>query len=419
MKERDYQPSYDEVKLRLLGYVKKFSYPRLAGTSGEKKATELTINTFKELGLTEKEIFKQEFQFSTFYSEELIKIIGFMNILIILILTLIKYLYPFFVIITIGIVTIVFFSMLKVLRHPEYQGFWEKNFGSINTATNIITKLPSRFVPNNSPNLIISAHLDSKSQTFKTIWRVIFVSLWEIGITLFAVFITIFLIDLYFDIFKSIWLFLEICTISTSIITILSIILVLTIKTGNKSSGSLDNASGMSIVFELSSYFKKNPLNNYNLWFCQFSAEEIGTMGSRVFLDIFKQELLDHQLYQINFDMVSCKNGNNTVEYIKSYGIFPKKESSSLLISVLEEMSKEENIQIKGHTFLSGAHTDSLPFHLLKLPTIDISTPSASRYSHTKYDKPDKINPNVLLDTYIVIKKLILQLDKILNHQSS
>ncbi len=172
----------------------------------------------------------------------------------------------------------------------------------------------------------------------------------------------------------------------------------------------------MSLVFGLSSYFKANPLNNYNIWFYQFSAEEIGTMGSRVFLDLFKQELLNNQIYQINFDMVSCRNGENRVEYIKSYGIIPKKKSSSLLISILDEIFQEEKIEIKGHTLLSGAPTDSLPFHLLILETIDFSTPSASKCSHTKKDQPDKVNTHVLLNTFIIVKKLVLRLDNIFNH---
>ena len=116
MKESYYPRMTNEIESKLIGYIKKFSFPRLAGTSGEKKAVNLTIETFKELGFTEEQILRQHFKFSTFYSEELMKIIGFMNIVIVLILMLMKYLYPFFVAITIGIIVIVFFSMLKEFR---------------------------------------------------------------------------------------------------------------------------------------------------------------------------------------------------------------------------------------------------------------------------------------------------------------
>ena len=86
----------------------------------------------------------------------------------------------------------------------------------------------------------------------------------------------------------------------------ISNISLLFLNTHNKSLGALDNASGMATVFELSSYFLNNPLKNYNLWFCQFSAEELGTMGSRVFVNEYENQFIKGRIFQINFDMVSC-----------------------------------------------------------------------------------------------------------------
>ncbi|MFX1234849.1 MAG: M28 family peptidase, partial [Promethearchaeota archaeon] len=135
------------------------------------------------------------------------------------------------------------------------------------------------------------------------------------------------------------------------------------------------------------------------------------TMGSRVFLDTF-QELTKKNTFQINFDMISCQNHKNNVEYIKSYGIFPKKKSSSILINHINEIAKEKNIPLLGHTLLSGAHTDSVPFHLFRLDTIDFSTPIAAKYSHSKEDTSKKVSAQVLLNTLILTENLILKLDK-------
>jgi len=231
------------------------------------------------------------------------------------------------------------------------------------------------------------------------------------GILIWILLYASFLIDLYFNILKSILLILEISLIATSSLVIISIIMIISIKTDNKSPGAIDNASGMSIVFELSSYFKIKPLNNFNLWFCQFSAEEIGTMGSRVFLDKYKDEFIQNLSFQINFDMVSYKNHREKIEFIKSYGILPKKKSSNILLSYIYDIAKEENLEVDGHTLLSGAHTDSVPFHLLNLQTIDFSTPLAAKFSHSIEDQPDKIEPEVLLNTLNLVKKLVLKLD--------
>jgi len=403
-----------ETKEKLFQYVEQFSFPRLAGSEGEKTAVKLTVEEFEKIGFQANEIQKQEFEFSTFYSEELAKIIAFMTLILITVLLFIKYLFPAFVFLTILGIIIIFLSMIKFLKYPELQGFWEKNFGKKINATNVFVKVPATKVPaEDARNIIISAHLDSKSQTFKTIWRVLFVVLWELGGILFIIFFTVFLIDFYFGAFKSILLGIEICIIVVSIVTIFSLLMVMAINTGNKSKGALDNASGMALVFELSSIFKTAPLNNFNLWFCQFSAEEIGTMGSRFFVDKYEGSFHEGKPLQINFDMVSCINSKkNEVEYIRSYGIFPPKSASHVLLSYIHRSAEEQNIKIYGHRVLNGAHTDSVPFHLRKYDSIDITSLAAAKYSHSINDTPNRINPQVLLETYKIVRRMTSMLDE-------
>ncbi|MEJ2250461.1 MAG: M28 family peptidase, partial [Candidatus Lokiarchaeota archaeon] len=237
-------------------------------------------------------------------------------------------------------------------------------------------------------------------------------TIWQFGTIAMIVMFTIFIIDLYYGTFRSILIFSEISLIITSSLIIFSIIMVMINETGNKSIGSLDNATGMALVFELSSFFKQNPLNNFNIWFCQFSAEEIGTMGSRFFVDAHKDMLIKDNVYQINFDMVSCKEHSNEVEYVKSYGVFPKKESDPRIMSILEGYEKEEDFKIKGHILLSGAHTDSVPFHQLDIKAIDFTTPIAAKYSHSIMDTPDKVDIDVISDTFIIVKNLMKKLDE-------
>jgi Zn-dependent M28 family amino/carboxypeptidase len=167
----------------------------------------------------------------------------------------------------------------------------------------------------------------------------------------------------------------------------------------------------MAIVFELSSFFKGNNLNNYNLWFCQFSAEEIGTMGSRIFLDSFVDIFSKKDTYQINFDMISCKD-EKQVEYVKSYGFLPPKISSELLDSYIHQAAEEEGVPIKGFSGVSGAHTDSLPFHLRKFESIDFATFNASKYSHSREDTPNKVNKEVLHHACVLVARMLIDFDK-------
>ena len=59
----------------LFNYVNLFSFPRLTGTEGEKKAVTLTEKTFREIGFAKDKIIKQNFVFSDFYSTTLVKLI--------------------------------------------------------------------------------------------------------------------------------------------------------------------------------------------------------------------------------------------------------------------------------------------------------------------------------------------------------
>ena len=55
-----------KCKEELYNYVKKFNFPRLAGTEGEKKAVSLTSKTFEEIGFQNGQVVKEQFNFSSF-----------------------------------------------------------------------------------------------------------------------------------------------------------------------------------------------------------------------------------------------------------------------------------------------------------------------------------------------------------------
>ncbi|MBN1800568.1 MAG: M28 family peptidase [Candidatus Lokiarchaeota archaeon] len=403
------------IEGNLKKHIETFSFPRLAGTQGEKRAVKVVEETFKSIGFKKEEIERQEFIFSTFYSEIFVKIVIFTNIISLLMILLAKYINPILIYLFVICFLLIFLSMNKVFKHPELKGFWEKNLGKKVSATNIFIKIPSKkMTSDDANNIVVSAHLDSKSQTYETIWRVLFFRMWIYGEVSLSILYVIYLLEYHqissINIYLSYFLEIGIVIATASVIT--SNIALLFLKVRNKSPGSLDNATGMSIIFELSAFFKNNPLSNYNLWICQFSAEEIGTMGSRNFIDWFEQKFPMGKAFQFNFDMVSARpEKNNYLQYIKSYGIFPKKKISPTLRSVVEISSNELDIGVKSFHVPVGAHTDSLPFHLKKFDAIDFTTRAAARYTHSKKDTPDKVDIQILNHAYLLVKRAILKLD--------
>jgi Zn-dependent M28 family amino/carboxypeptidase len=199
----------------------------------------------------------------------------------------------------------------------------------------------------------------------------------------------------------------------TGLLTIVSILLI-NLNTSNNSPGALDNASGMAVVFGLSSYFVDHPLKHFNIWFVQFSAEEIGTMGSRVFVNNHEDEFERGKVFQFNIDLLSGKGlgDNNRIEYLKSFGIIPRDKLTSLLGKYLRSAASKKNISIYGIHFATGAHTDSLPFRNREYDTIDLGTMEAAKWAHTEKDTPDKVDPEVISNTCVLLRETLLEMDE-------
>ncbi|MFW9820443.1 MAG: M28 family metallopeptidase [Candidatus Thorarchaeota archaeon] len=413
MKTKTSSQEYFSTSKRLYQYVKNFSFPRLAGTSGEQKAVALTIKTFKDIGFKHDQIQKENFTFSDFYSTTLIKLIMVINLTFSLFILMFVYINLYITILIGGTMLIFVLLIIKGLKHPEITGFWGEYYGKTISATNVIVNIPARTLSKNEAgDIVISAHLDSKSQTLKTYWRVFFYKIWLYS----GVLLGGFLIALFIHSYTIIEINLLVLGLGIWIFTILisiSNIFLMFLNTHNYSPGSLDNASGMSVVFEISKFFKENPLNNFNIWVCQFSAEEMGTMGSRIFVNNHETQFMKGRVFQINLDMISClKKPRNQVEYLKSYGILPRKKIAPLLSKYLEKAAIEENVKIKGFHLSTGAHTDSVPFHQRGYDSVDIATRSGAKFAHTTNDKPFRVDPRVLLDAFKLVCRVVLSIDE-------
>jgi len=407
------QENLSSKKDRLYNYVRRFCFPRLAGTKGEEKAVRLTINTFKEIGFSDSQIKQRSFEFSDFYSTSLIKLLMVINLIFNLILLLLFYIHVILTLVLVATMVIIVFLIFKGLKHPEIRGFWGEYFGNIHTATNVTVKIPAiNLSDRKTGDIVVSAHLDSKSQTYKTFWRIAFYRLWLYCGLFQGFFYIIFVLNVFSIVKINTRFILYGSWISVILISISNIFLMF-LNTHDNSPGALDNASGMAIVFELSKYFKSRSLDNLNLWFCQFSAEELGTMGSRFFVNDHEHEFTKGRIFQLNFDVISCANHKlNQIEHFKSYGVFPRKKIAPLLSKYINLAAKIENIEINGFHLSTGAHTDSVPFHLRGYDAIDITTRAGALFTHSKEDSLEKVDPEVLLQTFTLFKKVILMIDK-------
>lgn len=412
-KQNTSQNTYFDKK-KISKYIRKFSFPRLAGSEGEKKAVELSIQQFEEEGFNREEIVKETFKFSDFYSTFLIKLIAIINLLFLLLFLLLTYIIVIFSTLVLIALLIIILLILRGLRNPETPGFWGTYYGRISEASNVYAKVPAKDIPEEEAgNIVISAHLDSKSQTFTTMFRMSTYKVWFLGSVFLGVLYLIKFLLYYGYITNLDPIRLEIrIWIITGILAIVSILLM-NLNTHNKSPGALDNASGMAVVFGLSSYFVNHPLKHFNLWLVQFSAEEVGTMGSRVFVNNHEEEFERGNVFQFNIDLLSGKGlgENNRIEYLRTLGIIPRDKLTSLLGKYLRKAADKKGIDIYGIHFTTGAHSDSLPFRNRKYDTVDLFTMEAAKWAHTKEDTPDKVDLDVISNTCVLLREAVTEMD--------
>ena len=144
--------------------------------------------------------------------------------------------------------------------------------------------------------------------------------------------------------------------------------------------GASDNASGVSMILNLSKYFAKNK-PNYTTYFILFSGEEAGLIGSNYFttyptFDITKIKFLT------NIDIMG--NAENGITVVNG-------EVYKTQFDLLSEINKENNflpeVKIRG----KAANSDHYFFSEKGIPSIFIYSMGGQGYYHDVFDKADAL----------------------------
>ncbi len=162
--------------------------------------------------------------------------------------------------------------------------------------------------------------------------------------------------------------------------------------------GADDNASGVSAVLEIANYFAQ-PQNKkklkHNLYFALWSAEEMGVLGSKAFIDDWesanKAKFKNAFVASINLDMVG-----RLKDKLQIQGVGSAKQWNRLA----EEISLRTQLPVSLQTdpYLP---TDAISFYLAEVPSISLFTGVHGDY-HTPRDTAEKINyPGLLKITQL------------------
>lgn len=164
--------------------------------------------------------------------------------------------------------------------------------------------------------------------------------------------------------------------------------------------GADDNASGVASLLFLAEYLKNSNLKNNNYLFLAFSAEELGLVGSKKFIENPSIGLSNIN-YMLNMDMVGRLNEEKVLA-INGAGTSP---------SWKDELAKIQVGGIKIKTTDSGVGpSDHTSFYLKDMPVLHFFTGQHTDY-HKPSDDSELVNYQGIYDVSMFIATLVTNLN--------
>jgi len=367
---------YEEITL--LDHIYELSFSCTATTSGETRTLVYLENAIRKENLNPVVEFfdwtgPKRWLMRLFYVIFIIYfILHIQTILILVVFFAIKYLFP---------------------RLRKYSLIQKEESRNIYTQISVQNKKEKR------PVIFLCAHYDSFSAAAPYrlqnilffIFRMIIVPYFTI-----LIFTSILVVANVFSLYIYVEESLETFILLTTIIEFGIIILIfLLIYDNKKSKGSIDNASGVSILLELMKILKRNPLKNYDIIFLWSGAEEWGLIGANRFLKKHREEFEEiydlDKSYAINVDMVGSYVG-----LLNKTGIFNKRLNRNLNDIIMASALKKK-IPIVSYDKLIRPGTDHISFKKFakktksKLQVACFHSSKDSRFIHSSKDTPKRI----------------------------
>ena len=389
-----------------INHVKSLAFGRKAGTSGEYIAMDYIRDTLKEENMkTELDPFLWVSIWGLYILFFIVVILIMLFIILVSFFTIAGRAFGFILI----IICLYFFKYyivsISIYKKIDETQPFQKN----NVSHNIITRIKAKTDMMEKPVVIFCANYDSISINYSERFINSIILIFFAYVSIYFPLSSAIEVPFVFKLFSCILLF--------SLLTFF-----LTVRSNNKSMGSVDNASGTAILIELSKIFHNNPLNNTDLIFLWTGAEEMGIFGSKTYCyRNFKSLDKNYNLnksYLINIDMVGSYIG-----LIDKVGIFKKTKLNKSLNNILEETAREKEIPLRKETKPITFSSDHSTFQHFagklkrELQICWFQSKNDSKFIHNSKDTPEKClseNLNGCIDMcYHTLKKLDTDLDRL------
>lgn len=179
------------------------------------------------------------------------------------------------------------------------------------------------------------------------------------------------------------------------------------------SPGAMDNATGVSIAYQVVKYYKENPdkmPKNCRIVDCNIGAEESGLRGSIAFTRKHKNDGMLDNAYHINIDSVADEDHFEVIH--GDSWLCPHFDKD--LERMFKEAMREAGIKNPGDIANPVGGCDSTPFQKsgVKSITFAAQNPVMSHYYHTYHDVPERFSAETVGLGLDVVLRVIDKIDQ-------
>lgn len=179
------------------------------------------------------------------------------------------------------------------------------------------------------------------------------------------------------------------------------------------SPGAMDNATGVSIAYQVVKYYKENPdkmPKNCRIINCNIGAEESGLRGSIAFTRKHKNDGMLDNAYHINIDSVADEDHFEVIH--GDSWLCPHFDKD--LERMFKESMREAGIKNPGDIANPVGGCDSTPFQKsgVKSITFAAQNPVMSHYYHTYHDVPERFSAETVGLGLDVVLRVIDKIDR-------
>ncbi|MFX1364350.1 MAG: M28 family metallopeptidase [Promethearchaeota archaeon] len=389
--------SKENKELNIINHVRALAFDRSAASVGETKSINYIQEKLRLQGVDSR-----------------IEYFSWNTPIRLLMKTLYLMLFAYLLIFRLYLIIVLFYFIKYMFYKTRNISFVKKE-----ESKNLISKISINNNKSPKPLVIFSAHYDSvSSRVSYKVQRVL------LGIIRFII-----IPHISLAIFISVWLTLNLFNVTffnnyiLYVVSILSLVtlsiiipIFLFIFTSSKSTGSIDNASGVSILIELSKIIKEKPLKNYDVLFIWFGAEEWGLKGSKKYTKKYFQEFKNNNNLErsinINIDMVGSYVG-----LLGKTGLIVKRPMNRDLNDILRTSAEKLNIPLEIYNKIIKPKSDYRSFHAYTKRTRKFfqvacfHSDKDSKYIHSTLDTPDKCSNKILNDCLRICYNAITYMD--------